>query len=49
MLLANETAVVHGAAGKIGGAADAAVLAVSGRASAMTGAIVNLMCGSILD
>lgn len=29
--------------------ADAAVFAASDRASAMTGAIVNLTCGSILD
>lgn len=29
--------------------ANAAVLAASDRASAMTGAIVNLTCGSIMD
>lgn len=58
MLLENKTAVVYGAAGSMGGAvrvprlaevADTAAFIAADHAGAMTGAVVNLTCGAIVD
>jgi len=50
MLLESKVAVIYGDGGSIGGAvANYAAFVASDRASAMTGAIANLTCGSLVD
>lgn len=57
MLLQNKKAVIYGGGGAIGGAVARAFaregtianFAASDHASAMTGAIANLTCGSLVD